>query len=71
MAFTFLPKPPDRQLVALKEQLYARLTEIKEARADKFTSPTDELHRFENGYDAALGDEIRFLTDLLDTIERS
>lgn len=59
------PNPSSKLFNDLKVKLHQRLGDLIDARADKHFQPGDPLYRYENGYDAALSDEIEFLTELL------
>lgn len=63
----FLPKDPTSALVEIKEQLYDRLGTlrfcIKDAQKDEYG--------YLWGEDATMANEIQFLENLLDIIERS
>lgn len=63
----FLPKDPSKALVEVKEKLYDRLTQlrpyIERMEVDDY-GPLDFT-------EAAIANEIKFLEELIDTIERS
>lgn len=70
MTYKFLPKTDTAKLKALTERLYERLADVKEGRATNISE--DYYSReWEEGYDSALDDEIKFLTNLLDALEKS
>lgn len=70
MTYTFLPKPNEAKLKALTERLYERLVVVKQARKLD-VSGVKGMTEWTKGFDDALDDEIVFLTELLDALEKS
>ena len=65
----FLPKDKDLQLFIIAHELYHRLRD----RADQLDCVADSRlpDGFYRGYDQAINDEIEFLKNIIDCIERS
>lgn len=61
----FLTKSPDVALVEIKEILYERMKKRNELLD---VIPSDD---WDHGYDRGIKDELKFLSELLDLIERS
>lgn len=61
------PKPNIVLFEAVKERLQERLADIKAAHRTK----VDQFSQWENGFDDALKEEIKFLEELLDAIRKS
>ena len=65
----FLTKSPDVALIEIKEKLYARLADLRRIKHD--FAKTAKIDPIWEGIVGQCGQEERFLTELLDLIERS
>lgn len=64
----FLTKNADTALVEIKEKLYERLEILRNCLK---TGPGKDEYGYIDPYDTAMNNEVQFLTNLLDIIERS